>query len=73
MQQEGGSGRPLPLLRGGGRGPAVGRGLSPPPGACQGLLPWLQVEQGPAELTWGREGGDSFPLGAREVGVGDQR
>lgn len=68
MGQEGGSGRPLPLPRGGGRGPGVGRGLSPPPGACEGLLPWLQVE-----LTWRREGGGSFALGAREVGVGEQR
>lgn len=51
-----------------GGGPGVGRGLSPPPGACEGLLPWLQVE-----LTWRREGGGSLALGAREVGVGEQR
>lgn len=45
-----------------------GEGSEPPSGACEGLLPWLQVE-----LTWGREGGGSFALGAREVGVGEQR
>lgn len=33
-----------------------GEGSEPP-------LPWLQVEQGPAELTWGWDSGDSLPLG----------
>lgn len=49
-----------------------GEGAEAPPGACEGLLPGLRVEQGPAELTWGRDSSASLPLGM-ERGQGKQQ